>query len=62
MRSIVRRNLDHSLADAGLSRDAIDIVLATHLHFDHAGGFTSRDSAGNLVAGLSARPLRRTHR
>ena len=38
------RNLDHSLADAGISRDDIDIVLASHLHFDHAGGFTSRDA------------------
>ena len=26
----------------------IDIVLATHLHFDHAGGFTARDSSGRL--------------
>ena len=43
------RNLDHSLADAGISRDAIDIVLASHLHFDHAGGFTARDPSGALV-------------
>jgi glyoxylase-like metal-dependent hydrolase (beta-lactamase superfamily II) len=43
------RNLDHSLADAGISRDAIDIVLASHLHFDHAGGFTARDQDGALV-------------
>ena len=43
------RNLDHSLADAGISRDAIDIVLASHLHFDHAGGFTAHDPAGALV-------------
>jgi glyoxylase-like metal-dependent hydrolase (beta-lactamase superfamily II) len=34
------KHLDHSLAEAGLSPDQIDIVLATHLHFDHAGGFT----------------------
>ena len=60
--SIAARNLDHSLADAGLSRDAIDIVLATHLHFDHAGGFTSRDSAGNLSPAFPARPLHRPHR
>jgi len=37
-----RRNLDHTLAEAGLSAEHIDIVLATHLHFDHAGGFTKR--------------------
>jgi methylmalonyl-CoA epimerase len=40
------RNLDHTLAEAGLTRDDIDIVLATHLHFDHAGGFTRRDATG----------------
>jgi glyoxylase-like metal-dependent hydrolase (beta-lactamase superfamily II) len=43
------RHLDHSLADAGLSADDIDIVLASHLHFDHAGGFTARNGAGDVV-------------
>src|SRR5438309_9095192 len=42
------RNLDHALAAAGLSVDDIDIVLASHLHFDHAGGFTVRDASGRL--------------
>jgi methylmalonyl-CoA epimerase len=42
------RNLDRTLAEAGLSPEDIDIVLATHLHFDHAGGFTVRDAAGRL--------------
>jgi methylmalonyl-CoA epimerase len=42
------RHLDHSLADAGLRPEDIDIVLATHLHFDHAGGFTVRDGAGRF--------------
>ena len=42
------RSLDHSLADAGLAADQIDLVLASHLHFDHAGGFTSRDAAGSI--------------
>jgi glyoxylase-like metal-dependent hydrolase (beta-lactamase superfamily II) len=41
-------HLDHSLAEAGLSVEDIDIVLASHLHFDHAGGFTIRDAGGNL--------------
>jgi glyoxylase-like metal-dependent hydrolase (beta-lactamase superfamily II) len=41
-------HLDHTLADAGLSAEDIDIVLASHLHFDHAGGFTVRDSRGRL--------------
>jgi glyoxylase-like metal-dependent hydrolase (beta-lactamase superfamily II) len=43
------RHLDQSLADAGLSADDIDIVLASHLHFDHAGGFTARNGAGDVV-------------
>lgn len=43
-----RPSLDDSLAEAGLSRDDIDLVVATHLHFDHAGGFTSRDASGRL--------------
>ena len=42
------RNLDHTMADAGIDPGQIDIVLATHLHFDHAGGFTRRDAAGRI--------------
>jgi glyoxylase-like metal-dependent hydrolase (beta-lactamase superfamily II) len=42
------RNLDDTLAEAGLTVDDIDIVLASHLHFDHAGGFTVRDADGRL--------------
>jgi len=41
-------NLQHSIAAAGASVDAIDIVLATHLHFDHAGGFTERAPDGSV--------------
>ena len=42
------RHLDHSLAEAGLTVEDIEIVLASHLHFDHAGGFTVRDASGRL--------------
>jgi methylmalonyl-CoA epimerase len=42
-------HLDHSLAEAGLSAADIDIVLASHLHFDHAGGFTALGKDGNVV-------------
>ena len=42
------RDLGQSLAAAGLQHADVDVVLATHLHFDHAGGFTSRDAAGVL--------------
>jgi len=42
------RNLDHTLAEAGLSVEDIEIVVASHLHFDHAGGFTTRDASGRV--------------
>jgi glyoxylase-like metal-dependent hydrolase (beta-lactamase superfamily II) len=42
-----RATLDHSLAAAGVSAAEIDLVIASHLHFDHAGGFTVRE-AGHL--------------
>ena len=42
------RHLDHTMAEAGVSAEDIDIVLATHLHFDHSGGFTVRDAQGRL--------------
>jgi glyoxylase-like metal-dependent hydrolase (beta-lactamase superfamily II) len=42
------RHLDHALTAAGLTVEDIDIVLASHLHFDHAGGFTARDASGRL--------------
>lgn len=44
-----RYHLDHALAEAGLSAEAIDLVVATHLHFDHAGGFTARQPNGAVV-------------
>jgi glyoxylase-like metal-dependent hydrolase (beta-lactamase superfamily II) len=40
--------IDVSLAAAGLRPEDIDIVIATHLHFDHAGGFTVRAPDGAL--------------
>jgi glyoxylase-like metal-dependent hydrolase (beta-lactamase superfamily II) len=42
-------SLDASLAAAGVRADDIEIVLASHLHFDHAGGFTKKDAAGAAV-------------
>jgi glyoxylase-like metal-dependent hydrolase (beta-lactamase superfamily II) len=40
-----RAGLDHALGERGLTSDAIDYVLATHLHFDHFGGATARRGA-----------------
>ncbi len=42
-------SLDASLAAAGVKAEDVAIVLATHLHFDHAGGFTRRDESGAIV-------------
>ncbi len=45
--AIDRRDLlEKSFARADVSPDDLHIVLASHLHFDHAGGFTSRDGSG----------------
>lgn len=38
-----------SLASAGVERESIDIVVLTHLHFDHAGGGTMPDGKGGFV-------------
>ena len=45
-----------------LAPDDIDIVLATHLHFDHAGGFTVRDRGWPAASPISARALCRAPR
>src|SRR3990172_7906937 len=41
--------LVRSLAAAGLQRSDIDIVICTHLHFDHVGGCTVLDAQGDPV-------------
>lgn len=38
-----------SLAEHGLTAQDIDLVIFSHLHFDHAGGATHRNAAGELV-------------
>ncbi len=44
-----RYHLDHALAEAGVAPEDITIALASHLHFDHVGGFTALDKSGKLV-------------
>jgi methylmalonyl-CoA epimerase len=39
------RDLDHALAEVGLTAASIDFALATHLHFDHFGGATAREGS-----------------
>jgi glyoxylase-like metal-dependent hydrolase (beta-lactamase superfamily II) len=41
-------SLVSSLAAAGVTPEEVDVVIASHLHFDHAGGFTRRDADGTL--------------
>lgn len=45
-----KRTFAESLAElTGYSTDDISIVVNTHLHFDHAGGNTILDQAGNAM-------------
>jgi glyoxylase-like metal-dependent hydrolase (beta-lactamase superfamily II) len=39
-------SLDASLRAVGVNAADVDLVVASHLHFDHAGGFTMRDAEG----------------
>lgn len=43
-----RYHLDHALADAGVTVEDIDVVIASHLHFDHIGGSTERLPDGTV--------------
>jgi glyoxylase-like metal-dependent hydrolase (beta-lactamase superfamily II) len=44
-----RENLDVTMARAGIRAEDIQVVLASHLHFDHAGGFTAKDGSGTVT-------------
>jgi glyoxylase-like metal-dependent hydrolase (beta-lactamase superfamily II) len=46
-------DLESGLHEAGLTRADIPIVLASHLHFDHAGGFTAGDATGAVRPAFS---------
>ncbi len=39
-----------NLAVAGISPDEVDVVINTHLHFDHCGWNTIRDASGSIKA------------
>jgi glyoxylase-like metal-dependent hydrolase (beta-lactamase superfamily II) len=42
-------SLEESLAQLRLTPNEIDIVINTHLHFDHAGGNTLRNLDGRII-------------
>ena len=49
----VPARLEDSLRQHGVEPSDIDIVLNTHLHFDHAGGNTLRRPNGSIVPAFS---------
>lgn len=42
--------LEESLMELDLTPDDIDIILMTHMHFDHSGGLTIPDETGTIVS------------
>lgn len=42
------RAIGDALRDVGLAPEAIDVVVMSHLHFDHSGGTIRRDPGGAL--------------
>ncbi|MFO0672238.1 MAG: MBL fold metallo-hydrolase [Polyangiaceae bacterium] len=46
-----------SLAEVGVAPNDIDVVVLSHLHFDHAGGRSRRTAPAAVLARLSAREL-----
>lgn len=47
--ALERRTIVTALAEVGVAPADIDLVVVTHLHFDHAGGLTHLDGAGHPV-------------
>ena len=44
----VPTRLEDAIRAAGFMPDDVDLVVNTHLHFDHAGGNTCRDEGGEI--------------
>jgi glyoxylase-like metal-dependent hydrolase (beta-lactamase superfamily II) len=47
--SVGPTQLESALAEAGFSPGDVTIVINSHLHFDHAGGNTTRDESGAIA-------------
>ena len=44
------RSIEHALREVGLAPDDIDVVVLTHMHFDHSGGTTRFSTTGSGLA------------
>lgn len=44
-----KRTVADALREAGCPPEALDLVIVTHLHFDHASGLTRNDASGRPV-------------
>src|SRR5206468_1330639 len=44
-----KTQLEDALGELGVAPTDIGLVINSHLHFDHAGGNTTRDGAGSVV-------------
>ncbi len=42
------RAVGEALREVGVTPDAIDVVVMTHMHFDHSGGTTRRSGSGAI--------------
>jgi glyoxylase-like metal-dependent hydrolase (beta-lactamase superfamily II) len=47
--SVGPTQLESALAEAGFSPADVTLVINSHLHFDHAGGNTTRDESGAIA-------------
>jgi glyoxylase-like metal-dependent hydrolase (beta-lactamase superfamily II) len=43
------RSIETALAEIGVEPRAIDVVILSHLHFDHVGGATRKTPSGSVV-------------
>jgi glyoxylase-like metal-dependent hydrolase (beta-lactamase superfamily II) len=42
------RSIGDALREAGVEPESIDVVVMTHMHFDHSGGTTRKTASGKL--------------
>ncbi len=52
-----RRSVVDALAEVGCAPEDLDLVIVTHLHFDHAAALTRLDESGEPVATFPGAPI-----